>query len=139
MTDPKPPRPFPPPLPGSLQGEPFRRVDSAPPLTVDRNAVTPPSGGVPAYQDESPEMAEMRAQVIALKRALTERPPSDPPPTPIPLTRPSQRVRRAQLAKVLGKWTVLLTLLPLVGGIVAKRWPEYSGIVDTVLQLVGLK
>lgn len=133
MTD----TPRPPPLPPRpIVPEPFRRVDSARPLAVDRNAVTPRDGSV-AVLDADPRdgmIRDLQSQLVLLREGLDQG-----PETPIPLTRPSVRVRRAAVAKSLGKWAALLTLLPLVGGVVAKRWPEYSGIVDLVLQLVGLK
>ena len=128
---------LPPPLPPRpIVPEPFRRVDSAPPLAVDRNAVTPPSGGVPIYDpDPRDGMIREMQQTIALLREQLDQGPD----TPAPVTRPSVRARKAQAAKLLGKWVGLLALLPLVGAGVAKKWPEYSGIVDLVLQLVGLK
>lgn len=145
MTDPKRPPPLP---PRPIVAEPFPLADSDRPPPVNRTADTPRSGGTPDWSSPverqldnevwSHQLALEQAheQIRALQQALAQQPSND---TPLPLTRPSQRVRRAQMAKALGKWAALITLLPLVGGVVAKRWPEYSGIVDLVLQLVGLK
>lgn len=127
---------LPPPLPGSLRGEPFPLADSDRPPPVNRSAVTPRDGSV-AVLDPDPRdgmIRELQQTIVLLREQIDQG-----PLTPVPETRPSQRVRKAQMAKLLGKWTLLLTLLPLVGGVVAKRWPEYSGIVDLVLQAVGLK
>ena len=132
MTDPKPPRPrpeaFPPPLPGAYT-EPF-------PLAVDRNAVTPPSGGVPIYEPDPRDgiIRDMQAQLVLLREQLDQKPATDPPPT-----RPSVRARKAALAKVLGKAAGLLVLAPFVGAAVAKKWPQYSDVVDFVLTSLGLK
>ena len=114
---------LPPPLPGSLTGEPFLRAN------------TPPSGGVePLPADPRDGMIlDLQRELVLLRERATDSSP------PLADTRPSVRMRRAAIAKGLGKWAVALTLLPLIGGVVAKRWPEYAGIVDVVLQALGLR
>lgn len=132
MTDPKPPRPFPPPLPGAYR-EPFPKAKSDPP--VNRTAITPASG-TPIYDPDPRDgmIRELQSQLVLLREQLDQG-----PETPVPLTRPSVRVRRAAVAKVLGKAAGLLVLAPFVGAAVARKWPQYADVVDLVLQLVGLK
>jgi hypothetical protein len=123
---------FPPPLPPRpIVREPF-------PLAVDRNAVTPPSGGVPIYDPDPRDgmIREMQQELVLLRDKLSDGSPSD---TPIPLTRPSVRARKAAVAKVLGKAAGLLVLAPFVGAAVARKWPQYADVVDFVLQALGLK
>jgi hypothetical protein len=139
MPDPKPPRPevFPPPLPGSFT-EPFRRVDSAPP-PVNRSAVTPRDGSV-AVLDADPRdgmIRDLQAQLVLLREQLDQG-----PETPVPLTRPSVRARRAIVAKALGKYaaigTVLLPVVGIVGRAVARKHPELQQLIDQVLEALGL-
>jgi hypothetical protein len=76
---------------------------------------------------------DMQAQLVLLREQL-QKPATDPPPT-----RPSVRARKAAVAKVLGKAAGLLVLAPFVGAAVAKKWPQYSDVVDFVLTSLGLK
>jgi hypothetical protein len=124
------PRNRPPPLPPRpLVPEPFRLAN------------TPPSGGVaplagrllpPDPRDRLIE--EMRDELAALRVANDhETADTEPPPT-----RPSVRVRKAQAARFLGKWAVLLPVVALAARAAARKWPEITDIVDQVLGALGL-
>lgn len=138
MTDPKPPRPevFPPPLPGSLDGEPFPpAVDLPPPAFRMRS--TPPSGSlllnkeVLRPSEESPQeqiIRELRQTTVLLREKLAAAAvaPSPVPPAPVSIRTMTKR----ELAKVGGKWTFLLTLLALALPIAAKKWPAYADLIE---------
>jgi hypothetical protein len=127
------PRNRPPPLPPRpLVPEPFR-------LTA-----TPPSGGVPMQGRLLPPdprdrlIEEMRDELAALRVANdSETADTEPPPT-----RPSVRVRKAKVARFLGKWAVLLPVVAIAARAAAraaaKQWPEAAELVDTALQAIGL-
>lgn len=134
---PKPPRPFPPPLPGAYT-EPFPLADSDRP-PVNRSAVTPRDGSV-AVLDADPRdgmIRDLQKELVLLREQLDQ-----PPETPVPLTRPSVRARRALIAKALGKYaaigTVLLPVVGIVARAVARKHPELQQLIDQVLEALGL-
>lgn len=127
---------FPPPLPPRpIVREPFLPV-------IDRDAPTPRSGGVPAPEaDERTSLQQELDNAHALIRALQQ---SQEPVTltPVPPTRPSVRVRRAAIAKALGKYGAIATvLLPVVGFVaraIARKHPQYQELIDEALDWLGL-
>lgn len=140
---PKPPRPrpeaFPPPLPGSLQGEPFLPARDP----EFRMRSTPPSGSlllnkeVEQLSGEDPRDAtlrEMRTVNVILREKLAAMAvaPSPVPPGPVSLRTMTKR----ELAKVGGKWTFVLTLLALALPIAAKKWPAYADLIEYVRSLL---
>jgi len=143
MTDPpKPPRPrteaFPPPLPGAYT-EPF-------PLARDpefRMRSTPPSGSLLlnreveqlSAEDQRDQIIRELRQTLVLLREKTAAqavaPEVSTRSTPAPVS--LRTMTKRELAKVGGKWTLLLALLPIAGAFVAKKWPAYKDLVDFAL------
>ena len=137
MADP-PPRRHPPPLPIRPPGtEPFPRARS-----------TPPSGGVPAHEAEhesvEPTRAELQRQLEQAKAliAALQQSQGSTDHTPVPETRPSERVRRARraatVALLTGEWSFVLLLVPALARLITWRWPEYGEFLDEALRVVGL-
>ncbi len=151
------PRNRPPPLPPRpLVAEPFLRSRSTPPDgglksdAVVREVLRglprdPPrdEGRYASYDPRDRLIADMRQEIDSLRLLSLRAPDPETADTEPPPTRPSERVRRAKQAKAAavftGKWTFLLTALPFIGAAVAKKWPEYSELVNVALQLVGLR
>ena len=153
MTDerPKPLRPFPPPLPGSLQGEPFLPAPKSEPPLADtpvpesrRMRSTPPDGTpLPrrnAEQSHSSPLEDtirdLRLTNVLLREKLTAvtslTTPSPPPPTPVSLRTMTKR----EIAKLGGKWTTLFAIAAIVLPIAAKKWPAYADIIEYVRSLL---
>jgi hypothetical protein len=109
---PLPPANFPPPFPKAAD------IDTEP--GVGLLAIKAELAG------ERSRSARYREERNALREELA-RSPSVPPPT--------RRQKAVGVSLGLGKWAVLLTLLPALGAAVAKRWPEYEGIVQAVMSV----
>ncbi len=161
MTDaPKPPRPagFPPPLPGSLQGEPFLpAVDEEPPPPTrrDRPNSTPPSGSLMLSQlvdrlstDPKDVLIEQQRQTIKLYQQRVVELQGTTKPSPVPSAPKSTGVAslrtmtKREIAKVSGKWGgIIILLLPAVGiagRAIARKHPEYQQLIDQILDSIGL-
>ena len=144
MPDPKPPRPFPPPLPGAMR-EPFPLADSDRPPAVNRSADTPRSGGIDPKGWVAQSERELLQQELDNAKALIAALQQSQEPvtlTPVPETRPSVRVRRSAIAKAAGKYGALVTaLLPiaaLAARAIARKHPEYQHAIDQALDWLGL-
>lgn len=162
MTD-KPPRPRqPPPLPGSLRGppfdEPFPKAKSEPPAQLDpmhdtpppdanRMRSTPPSGSLllshlaerlPPDDPRDQLIQDLLAKVRLLSATndAADRLDAASPTTPVPVSVRTRTKREiaAVAGKVMGKWSLLLFLLPLLGPVVAKRWPAYADLVNAIVR-----
>lgn len=110
------------------------------PARVYHSGTVPTPPPLPAPEREpSRDQLELELQnAKAIIRALRQsQEPMDV--TPVPETQPSVRKRRAAVAKFLGKAAGLLVFAPFLGAAVAKRWPEYSDLVDVLLGVVGLR
>lgn len=124
----------PPPLPDRYL-EPYEVVSRKSEETTQREGMT---------RDPRDLLISSLQQEVHTLRLIQQLPSEPPPPfDEAPDTRPSllvlRKQRAARVTKLLGKWAALLALLPLVGGIVARKWPEYSGVVDIALQVLGLQ
>jgi hypothetical protein len=81
-------------------------------------------------------ITEMQATIETLKVALGQEAEEQAPET-----QPSQLALRRQQQLAAAKMTLkslAVLLLPILGGVVAKHWPEYSVFVDWASSLVGL-
>jgi hypothetical protein len=133
---------FPPPLPGSLQGEPFPPARDLP-APEFRMRSTPPSGSLLLNKEilrpseENPQeqiIRELRQTIVLLreKMAAADVAPSPIPPAPVSLRTMTKR----ELAKVGSQWTLLLGLLAVLLPIAAKKWPAYADFIEAVRSLL---
>lgn len=112
-------RRFPPPLPPRpFVPEPFHEVD--------REGDTLREG---MTRDPRDVLIDSLREELAQLQAAND---SAPPPT-----LPSMRKRRAEVVRLFGKWSFLIAGLPLAGGVVTRRWPEYAGLVDVVVECLA--
>ena len=169
VTDkPRPPRPGvrPPPLPGSLQGEPFGKSKSAipppserenrdeiPPPTL-RMRSTPPSGTLLLRREtellrrDNDDPKDQLIRELLTKLAAKTKVESDltgvihlPPPSKVPHepAPPSRAQVAGKLGFNLGKYTTLVIgVLGLADVVVGIWWPQYSGPFKLLRNAVGI-
>lgn len=136
---------LPPPLPPRpLVPEPFLpAVDEPAPVSV-RLRNTPPDGTpLPRRNAEQSHtgpledtIRELRLTNVLLREKLTAS-VSLTTPSPVPIAPVSLRtMTKRELAKVGGKWTILLTVAALALPIAAKKWPAYADIIEYVRSLL---
>jgi hypothetical protein len=143
---PKPPRPrpeaFPPPLPGSLQGEPF------PPARDPefRMRSTPPSGSLLlnreveqlSTEDQRDQIIrELRQTLVLYREKLADAAVS---PSPVPVTAPPMSKRQAagQAVVALGKWsTIVMGVLGLAATVAHQFRPDLEGPIQFLIKLLG--
>jgi hypothetical protein len=137
----------PPPLPGAFK-EPFPKAKSDPSPLSDtpapesiRMRSTPPEGTpLPRRTAEqsyaSPledTIRDLRLTNVLLREKLTAATSlTTPSPPPVSLRTMTKR----ELAKVGGKWTILLTVAALALPVAAKKWPAYADIIEYVRSLL---
>jgi len=93
-----------------------------------RDGDTEPGLGLLALKEENARLRRERNEARA-SLLTTSEPGSTPPPT--------RRQRNARFGLALGKYAVLLTVLPALGAAVAKRWPEFADVVGVLLQVLA--
>jgi hypothetical protein len=105
------------------------------PPPLPRDLPTEPGLGLLALKAENArlrlERDEARLERDEAQAALADAADSLPPPT--------SHQRRVRRAVSVGKYATLLAVLPVLGAAVAEWWPQYAGLVDTVLRAVGMR
>ena len=102
--------------------------DQMRPPPLPKEAGTEPGLGLLALKAENLRLRRERNE--AREALATNDSGSSPPPT--------AKQRRGRTALGLGKWAGVLVLVPVVARAVARRWPEYTDLVDGLLEALGL-
>lgn len=98
-----------------------------PPLPRSSEA-TEPGLGLLALKNENARLRRERNE--ARDALLTGSAPGSSPP-------PTRRQRNVGHVISLGKYAALLTILPALGAVVAKHWPEYADVVQAIISVLG--
>jgi hypothetical protein len=102
-----------------------------PPYPVASDDPTEPGIGsvsLAAHITLRKENMRLRQERNAARDELDKQLRSSMPPTPVQ--------RKVALSLNLGKYTALLTLVPVVGAVLAKVWPAYKDLIETVTSWV---